>query len=506
MKEKIYISLALALILFNACKKEFEGDRNSTPFPETYAIVDSVIRDSASFLTTTVSAHWYGESKIGYITGYEVSIDNQQSWQYTKEQKGTFILSLPIGQKEGFLPIFVRAIDNQGRKDETPAQMVFPVRNTAPRIVVDAVANKRPFSTFPVIRAVWNVIDIDGFLDIEKYELVLNDTTLGLLNLPANFSVQPINDSTAIVSIRIEAERSGNTFTNNCKVYTGTRTTPVDGVLNGIQYNQVNKLFIRAVDRTGNTSAWRTDSFFIKLPVSDILLVNAMRSSASQTVNFFRVQLGSVLVGITQFDTLYGVATQFRNDEFYTDALTQSRTFALFKKIIWLTDDPNTLENCQQNTVDFFLNNGKMFIYSEFGNDFPTTSQTIAFTPIEYLLSDSAGGNFRIDNNAQAVGFSPGWPVLRTSQLVNRSVRPFKTYTISSGVFRYDTLMNAAITIQRSSGSVLWQGINNVMSKRIRINDNKSDLILTTLPLQNMNANNNADSLFKKIFIDELEF
>jgi hypothetical protein len=66
--------------------------------------------------------------------------------------------------------------------------------------------------------------------------------------------------------------------------------------------------------------------------------------------------------------------------------------------------------------------------------------------------------------------------------------------------------MNAAITIQRSSGSVLWQGINNVMSKRIRINDNKSDLILTTLPLQNMNANNNADSLFKKIFIDELEF
>jgi hypothetical protein len=316
MKEKIYISLALALILLIACKKEFEGDRNLTPFPETYAIVDSVIRDSASFLTTTVSAHWYGESKIGYITGYEVSIDNQQSWQYTKEQKGIFTLSLPVGQKEGFLPIFVRAIDNQGRKDETPAQMVFPVRNTAPRIVVDAVANKRPFSTFPVIRAVWNVVDIDGFLDIEKYELVLNDTAQGLLNLPANFSVQPINDSTAIVSIRIEAERIGNTFTNNCSVYTGTRTTPIEGVLNGIQYNQVNKLFIRAVDRTGNTSAWRTDSFFIKLPISDILLVNAMRSSASQTVNFFRAQLGSSLVDITQFDTLYGVATQFRNDEF----------------------------------------------------------------------------------------------------------------------------------------------------------------------------------------------
>ncbi len=506
MKNKIYISLLFILVIFNACKKEFEGDRNTSPFPETYVVVDSVLRDSTSYLTTTVSAHWYGESPIGYITGYEVSTDNQQSWQFTTEQKGIFTLSLPVGQKEGFLPIFIRAIDNKGNKDETPAQMIFPVRNTAPRIVVDAVANKRPFNTFPVIRAIWNVIDIDGFLDIDYYELVLNDTAQTLLKLPANFSVLPVNDSTAIVAVRIEAERNGNVFTNNCRVFTGTRTTPVEGVLNGIQYNQVNKLFIRAVDRTGNISTWRTDSFFVKRPVSDILLVNAMRSSAAQTVNFYRAQLASMMVGITDFDTLYGVSTQFRSDEFYIDAQTQSRTFALFNKIIWLTDDANTLENCQQNTVDFFQNKGRMFIYSEFTNDFPSTSQTIAFTPIEYLVVDTAGGNFRIDNNAKANGFSGGWPILRSSQLVNRSVRPFKTYTISSGVFRYDSLMTADITIQRTSGSTLWQGIRNVMSRRVRISDNKSDLIITTLPLQNMNADNNADSLFKKIFIDELEF
>jgi hypothetical protein len=63
--------------------------------------------------------------------------------------------------------------------------------------------------------------------------------------------------------------------------------------------------------------------------------------------------------------------------------------------------------------------------------------------------------------------------------------------------------MRADITVQ---GAGVWAGSSNVMSKRIRNSTGKADMIITTLPLQNMNANGNADSLFKKIFIDELEF
>jgi hypothetical protein len=492
------------IVLIGACEKDFEGDRNTLSMPETYAIVDTVKRDSANFLSTTVTAHWWGESKSGYITGYEVSVDNMQTWTPTTQQSGTFTLELPEGLKEGLLPIYIRAIDNKQQRDPTPATMRFPVRNTAPRIVFDAVANKRPARTFPIIRSVWNSIDVDGTRDIDRYELVLNDTTLPLYVLQANFITENTSDSVAVVAVRFESVRNGTTFANECLVYTGSKTTPASTqTLKGITYNTVNTLYVRAIDRTGNISAWATDNFYVKAPNSDVLLVNALIGSPASALSFYANTLRSPLVNISSFDTLVGISSITGPDEFYPDAVTQSRTFSLFKKIIWLTDEPNTLTTLQQNTVDFFNSNGKAFIYCEFATAFPDNSPILNFTPIERLYSDSLQRNFRLNINAQANGYTAGWPVVRTSGIVNRSVRPFATYTFNTGLFRYDTLMRADITIQ---GAGLWPGVSTVMSKRVRTATNKADIIITTLPLQNMNANSNADSLFRKVFIDELEF
>lgn len=497
-----YLS-AFMLILLVSCTKEFEGDRKTTEAPQTYAVVDSIKRDANNFLTTTVTAHWWGESQTGFITGYEVSTDNMQTWKFTSNQNGSFLLDLPLGVKEGLLPIFIRAIDNTGKKDPTPAQMVFPVKNTTPRIVVDPIANKRPFNTFPIIRAVWNVIDIDGTQDISYYELVLNDTLLTHFNLPANFTIESINDSSALVAVRIEAVVNNNVFTEDFKVYTGNRTSSVEGTLLGAIYNDTNRLYIRAVDRTGNKSDWKEDIFYLKKPNSDILLVNALSASALPTQSFYSTQLASPLVNITQFESMFGLTTSNRSDEFYSDALTQSRTFSLFKKIIWLTDEPNTLNTIQQGTADFFANNGKMFIYVQFPSEFPFNSPTLNFTPIESLIVDSAQGSFRLNTGAEASG-KVDWPLLKSSSILN--VRPFKTYTINTGLYAYDTLMSANLTIQRNTGANPWTGISTVMSKRVRVNTQKADLIITTLPLQSMNGNNNVDSVFKKIFIDELAF
>jgi hypothetical protein len=499
----IYALLALVLTILAACTKEFDGDRNTSDAPQTYALVDSVVRDANNYLTTTVTAHWWAESKTGFITGYEVSTDNMQTWRYTTKQSGSFLLDLPLGVKEGLLPIFIRAIDNSGKKDPTPAQMVFPVRNTAPRVVIDPIANKRPFNTFPIIRALWNVTDIDGIQDISYYELVMNDTTLNHLNLPANFTIEPVNDSSALAAVRMEAIISNNIFSEDFKVFTGNRTTPVAGTLLGAQYNDTNRLYIRAVDRTGNKSAWAVDLFFLKKPVSDVLLVNALTASANATQLFYTNNLSSPIVNITQFESMVGITTSNRTDDFYSDALTQSRTFSLFKKIIWLTDEPNTLNTIQQGTADFFANNGRMFIYIQFPDEYPRYSSSLNFTPIESIVIDSASGKFRINSGSEAFG-PVSWPTLKSSSIFN--VRPFNTYSINTGLFAYDTLMHANLTIQRNTGAGPWNGISTVMSKRIRVNTQKADLIITTLPLQSLNANNNIDSLFKKVFIDELSF
>jgi hypothetical protein len=499
-----YVCLLTVVII--ACRKDFEGDRNPTPPPTTVAIIDSVRRESADFLTTTVTGYWYGVSQHGFITGYEVSIDNMQTWSFTEEQRGTFTLNLPFGVREDFLPIYIRSIDNLGQKDPTPAQMVFPVRNSSPRVSLDPIAYRRPFSTFPIMRVVWNVADVDGINDIGSYELCFNDTIARPFSLNADFGIERLSDSTGIIAIRLEAVRTGITFTNNFNVFTGTRTTPVPGSLTGINYNEINKLFIRAVDRTGNISAWAMDSFFVRLPVSDILVVNALRSQAAATMNFYRTNFNHPDVNITLYDTLYGISTSTRQDEFYTDALTQSRTFNLFKKIVWLTDDPATLATCQQTTVDFFNNSGRMFISCLFDQEFPNTAPYLSFTPIEFIISDSLDGRFRLINGATASGIESNWPTIRSETLFAGVVRPIVTYNTGTGIFKYEELMRAQLQVQRSVGTFDWTGTSTVMSKRVRVINNKADIVISTLPLRIMNADNNMPDLFKKLFKDELGF
>jgi hypothetical protein len=88
-----------------------------------------------------------------------------------------------------------------------------------------------------------------------------------------------------------------------------------------------------------------------------------------------------------------------------------------------------------------------------------------------------------------------------------QSVRPFKTYDVSTGVFGYDSLMNCVLRVQTTNiGSPYWSGPSVVMGKRYKINNQETDMIITSLPIHLMNANGNTDSLFRKVFIDELKF
>jgi len=507
----VYVFLSLLLIW--SCKKEFEGDRDSIGLPETYTVVDSVHRDSVNhYLVTTVHAYWWGSAAKGFIKGFEVSTDDMQTWKYTTLQEGTFLLQLPVGQKSGIIPIYVRAIDNLGNKDATPAQMVFPVVNTRPSLYLDA--NKpTPDKSFPIIKFNWQAADIDGLSDIDHYELVLNQNTdsTRFMVLPGSISDELVNDTTCSASIRIEGIRSGATFTNEAQVFQGNKTVALSGVLKDLKLDSLNIIWLRAIDRTGNKSVWIKDSLVVNVPKSDVLLVNAMYNNALNVQNFYINTLAKPLVGVSSVQTLRGVNSSLNGaSELYTDALTQQRTFNLFKKIIWLTDDPNTLATAQLTTGEFFNNGGKMFIHAQIGDDFPVNSQVFGFTPISSLVNPASdttivNGRFRMDNTCIATPFNNTWPSLGFSGPIT-AARPFFTNTTSTAQFSYDSIMTAKIKIQSSSGSPVWNGPSVTMSKRIRISAGKADIILSTLPLQYMNANNNIDSLFKKIFIDELSF
>jgi hypothetical protein len=509
MEKKFFIFLT-AILLFS-CRKELEGDRVQQGLPETFVVVDSIRRDTGSYLITTVQAYWWGNSPRGYITGYEVSTDGMQTWSYTTKQSGIFLLKLPVGVKSGQIPVYVRAIDNNGFKDATPAQMIFPVRNSQPRIALDP-GNALPDNSYPVIRFYWISSDIDGMADIDHYELALNDIsdTNTYFKLPGTLSDINLNDTSSGIAIRLEGEQLSGVYTENCKVYQGNKTIPLAGYIKGLKPDSMNVIYVRAVDKTGNRSLWESDSLFIHIPVSDVLLVNALYSNASVIQNFYLNNLAKSYVGITKVETLRGVNSIAGNTELYTDAVTQQRTFSLFKKIIWLTDDPNTLATVQLTTGEFFNAGGHMFIFSQFGDDFPANSQVMNFTPIQSLVDpntdpNTANGRFRMDNTCETVPNSGGWPILKYNGSI-AVARPFNTNTTSSGIFSYDSLVNATIRIQTSSGSPYWTGGSTVMSRRVRIVSGKADMVISSLPLQNLNGNSNMDTFFRKVFIDELSF
>jgi hypothetical protein len=494
MQKNIFLLYAVVLMAIVACRKDFEGEVNNQQSPETYTVVDSVVRDSNNLLSTTVTASWWGESKSGFIKGYETSIDNQQTWQYTEKQSGSFLLNLPIGFDRGNLPIFIRAIDNLNQKDPTPAVMVFPVKNSPPVLLFDYSTGRKTV-TLPAFRYSWIATDVDGLLDIKEIEIVMNDTNKVPLILPGN--------TTAASFV---ANHSGTNFDTTLIVYTNNKTTPYTDPLNGVLYNQKNKIYIRSVDRVGAKSAWAVDSMLIKRPISDFLMVNDYRSSKVVVESFYVNQLNALGAPYNLFDTIESITDQLPSDVF-----TQVKVMEFYKKIIWYSDDPNSsLGLAQLITESFFSMGGRMFLVCEMPNEFPYNSGFFNFTPVQELVVPPAGTVLRMNTGAEMIPHiaGSGWPTLKSTTILS-SARPFYTFAQPSGTFSYDSLCRADLLAQNTSGTTPWQYPTmpcNVMSKRKKLSTGKADMIMMTLPLNKLNGNNNMDSLFRMALINELEF
>lgn len=497
MQKQTFFLFILFILMVYACRKDFEGDATSQGTPETYAVVDSIRRDSNNLLSTTVAASWWGESKIGFIKGYEVSIDNQKTWQFTTQQSDTFLLNLPIGFDKGTLPIFIRAIDNLGQTDPTPAVMVFPVKNTSPTLLIDYAPylTGKKTSTLPAFRYFWSANDVDGAQDISGIEIVLNDTTKTPLLLPGN-----------TIAATFAATHSGLNFDTSLLVYPNSKTVPFADKLNGVVYNQLNRIYIRSVDRVGAKSAWAADSILVKKPISDMLMVNDYVSSKVTVEAFYVNQLKALGSPYDIFDTIESITTQLP-----TDAFTAKKVMEFYKKIIWYSDNPSfTMGYAQSTTETFFNNGGRMMMVCEVPNEFPSITDAFSFTPVKEFIVPPPGTILRMNTGAVMYPHiaGSGWPTLKATSILSSS-RPFLTFEQSSGTFGYDSICRADLLAQNTSGVTPWQyptNPANVMSKRKKMSTGKTDMIFMTLPLNKLNGNNNMDSLFRKALIQELEF
>lgn len=476
------------LIAFVSCKKDFEGDRKDFGTPETYFVVDSIYRSGDNRYTTTVEAHWWGTTQSGFIKGYEVSIDGMQTWKFTTSQDSTFLLALPGGNDTADIFIYVRAVNNQGDVDPTPAGTAYPVRNTAPVIDFDYSFGRRAMA-FPAFRFNWKATDIDGTQDINLVEIALNDTVNNVIQLPPS-----------VTAASFIGDKTGSVFNGDFTIYNNTQANPFGQKMKGGVFNAYNFFYIRTSDRTGAKSQWVKDSIFLKAPKNGVLFINDYSNNKAAISTFYANRIINLGAGFANFDTVNSIQDEFPLDEF-----TTRKTFEFFNRIVWATEDPTrSLGVAQKGTETFFTNGGRIFMVLEIPNDVSATADFFSFTPIQSLVLDP-GRSFRMSSGNQVFGYNASWPTLKATSIITYP-RPFITYAQSTGLFNYDSLARAELLSFGPGGAPAWTGPSNVLSKRIKAQTGKTDFVTLTVPLNQLNGNNNVDSFFKKVVIEELEF
>ena len=500
-----YIGILLLASSLFACKNGFKGEANLNLPPDTHTVIDTIIRTGENRFNSQVSINWWGDDSDGYIQGYEFTfaetIDDNTIWEFTTALDSDFVLAPPPGFDTINFGFHVRAIDNLGERDPSPAFISYPIKNSAPSVKFLPGTNN-PVRTFPAIKLFWQGSDPDGETNLKHYELYWNDTTA------TPYIVDVSASSATFIANNPDQNQS------DCSVYINNTSTPLDNAMPGLNLNATNFLYIRAIDKSDAESDYVASySFYVKKVSSTILLVNAYPDPSSTTAleaeTFYGQQLSTQ--GFSTFDTLQ--LYQNVNDttlQLSPDNPTQSRVFDLFETLIWFGEvtkpDPvteevkfNSLEIARKTTDNFFNQGGKLLMSISVHSKVTETPEYVDFSPINSFVTPGGDTTLKITDTT-VIPLDLAWPVLKADLLPGQlvSMRPFQPISGATNLYNANLLAQSGANIED------WTGVSTVMSLK-KNNSNKTNFIVSTLELHTMNGDNNIDQLFDKILHGEFE-
>ncbi len=490
------LPLLCCLTLWWSCKKNFIGNTTGNKAPETHVAADTIIRSGDTRFISQVRITWWGDDADGTVKGYEFSFDGIQ-WVFTTKQDSLFTLNLPAGKDTADFLFQVRAIDNNDVRDATPARLTYPLKNSQPQCAFFIPAGSAAFPskntqrTFPAFKFFWNGTDPDGIDNLDHFELYFNDTTTPPYIVAASVT------QAAFVAKDLLSN------TPDCEVYTGTNQK-LPNLIKGLKLNSNNIVYLRAVDKVGSRSpAAASYVFFCKKPINKTLVVNATFPYNPARFTFYASNIASA--GVTVYDTLNAFLKNNNNfDELAPDFFTQNKALKFFDKLVWFSDnDSVSLGLAQRSLGDFLSNNGRVFMAVTLSQYFYRTSALLDFTPVKELIPDTQG-IFRMNVNALMKPLISGYPTLKSSGIIS-SARPFLK-AIDNGNALFQDVYTGELVVSTQTGPVNWTGPAVVCAKRVDAGSGQTNFIFTSMPLDRMNANNNLDSLFKKVLVDELKF
>ncbi|MCS6916737.1 MAG: hypothetical protein RMK52_02465 [Chitinophagales bacterium] len=474
---------ALLLLLWSACRTGLEGTLAENQPPQTYLVVDTIIRSGDDRLSSQVRLQWWGDDPDGYITGYEFSTGNDLAaiWTFTWLQDTTFLLPIPPGQDTVDIPFRVRAVDNEGLIDPTPAHLMLPIKNSPPSVQFQYAENN-PRKSFPVLRFFWTGSDPDGNSDILRYELCWNDTTALAYAVPATTT-----------SAVFEATDPSWPITD-CRVYFNNTTAAAAELMPGLVTGDTNVLFIRAVDQAEAASPWAAATpVWVKRKLSDLLIVDAYLAGGNAVTDFYRQQLNAV--GIALADTLQLLE---KSGNAYTqqsaDNFTQGKVFALFDRIIWFTNDAaRSLSIGQRCLNEFFDGNGRLLMSVYVSSLFDEQSDFLEFTPVQSFVVPK-DTTLLITDTSLVVATQAGFPDLKSTSFVG-VVRPFELVPGAKALYQADLIAKDNATLSLSA----WTGPSVIMASKSNTAGNVN-FIFSTLELHKLDGLGTMNLFFDHVF------
>ena len=282
----------MSALIVAGCDTDISGDSFENEAPETQLSVrDSSLADNLADedrLTSTVFASWVGDDPDGFVESFEFRFYDvsfapgpEEDWVQTANNDTLVLLPIQSGNKVADVVFEVRAIDNEGIKDPTPARTVFPIQNSPPTIQVSSF-DLPPDTTFPIFSFAWRATDPDGDQNLERIEISLNDSI--------NFVSIPI-DADFITFQAQNFGRDAASGTVDTDVFLGRGFIPTDIDVPGLRLNADNTMYIRSVDATDTTSVVERYSWYVKPSESTILFVNDIRKNTNPRLSAYHQDL-----------------------------------------------------------------------------------------------------------------------------------------------------------------------------------------------------------------------
>jgi len=402
-RASLLASLAAGLALYalaGGCAK-VSGQLAPDRPPETTIWVTGPV-DTVSH---TVRVFWDGQDPDGSIAGFEFKWIyapgsqpagyDSSAWTFTTVRDSLFTLFAP---DTVVAPVFVvRAIDNEGEPDPTPARQDFQFLNAAPSVHFTLTP---PDTTLPVATLAWQGSDPDGDINRATYRVWLDGA----------------EDRARIVSST-----------------SLTLTTPDFENGAGIVEERQRTAYVSAIDDGGRMSPPDSFKWVLTNPVGNTLLVDDMPTNVpgSSTADpFYRGELNTRLGPGNYTIVDLSVRNPFRSPADVRE------TFKLFPNVFWYSEQNPGLNPVLQMSGppihDYVFGGGHFYLTS---TRFVGTNGALD----DAFAKDVLGVNgFRTNLNNQTTGFaiSPGQLLLGA-----QSTAAFDTLAGSSIISGVETFL-----------------------------------------------------------------